>query len=149
MLSFWWMKVSRGLTVSGRIWAPGPGRVYVGHGVTLVGAPVPIELRAHAGAEIVIDDGAVIETGASIEATRSVVVGKGARLGAMCKIMDNHFHHNVVRDRQLRPKGVPIVIGAHAIVRPYAVVLPGASLEAGARLGARGVLSFHLPKVAP
>jgi acetyltransferase-like isoleucine patch superfamily enzyme len=127
---------------------PGPGRVYFGHGVTLWGTPVPIELRAHSGAEIIIDDGAVIESGASIEATRSVVIGKGARIGTMCKIMDNHFHDSPVRNRFVRPEGVPIVIGPHAIVGPHAVVLPGGSLEAGARLNPRGVLSFHMPKVA-
>jgi acetyltransferase-like isoleucine patch superfamily enzyme len=146
MLPLSWMKFSRRLTVSGRVWLPGAGRVFVGHGVTLNGTPVPIELRAHSGAEIVIDDGAVIESGASIEATRSVVIGKGARIGPMCKIMDNHFHQTL-GNRLVRPKAVPIVIGAHAIIGPHAIILAGGSLEPGAYLAPRGVLSFHLPKV--
>ncbi|MBK7861274.1 MAG: acetyltransferase [Archangiaceae bacterium] len=141
------MRISRGLTLSGHLWTPGPGRVYLGRGVTLRGSPVPIELRAHAGAEIVIDDGAVIESGTSIEATRSVVIGKGARIGPLCKIMDNNFHRTS-GDRLARPEGVPVVIGAHAVIGPYAIVLPGGSMEPGAHLKARRVLSFHMPRVS-
>jgi acetyltransferase-like isoleucine patch superfamily enzyme len=102
-----------------------------------------IELRAHSGAEIVIEDGALIEDGASIEATESVVIGAGARIGPFCKIIDNQFHATV-GDRFSRPTAVPIVIGPEACVGAHAVLLPGAVLGAGASVGPGSVVSFHL-----
>lgn len=102
-----------------------------------------IELRAHRGAQIVIEDGVIIEDGVSIEATESVSIGTRARIGAFCKIIDNHFHDLVRRFE--RPRATPVVVGPDAIVGPRSVVLPGASLGAGAALGPAVVLSWPLP----
>ena len=139
----WRVDVDGELDVDGRLWLPGVGRVRVGRGVRFVGRRAPVELRAHEGGEIVIEDGAVIEDGTSIEATRSVRIGARARIGPFCKIIDNHFH-NAVGDRFVRPDSEPVVIGADAVLGPRAVVLPGGEMGAGATLGAGCVLSFRL-----
>lgn len=138
------VEVGERLEVRGRVWLPGPGRVRIGRGVVLVGRRAPIELRAHEGGEIVIGDGVLIEDGASVEATRSVVIGPGARLGPFCKVIDNNFHQTR-GDRFERPEPIPVAIGANAIVGPRAVLLPGADLGAGAVLGPAQVLSSRLP----
>jgi acetyltransferase-like isoleucine patch superfamily enzyme len=140
----WRLEMNGPVAVQGRVWLPGRGRVHIGRGVVLIGRRSPIELRAHEGGEIVIEDGVLIEDGVSIEATRSVVVGARARLGAFCKIMDNNFHRTT-GDRAERPPAVPVCIGQSALVGPRAVLLPGAELGAGAKLGAGQVLSFRLP----
>ncbi len=129
--------------VSGRVWLPGPGRVRIGRGVRLIGLRAPIELRAHEGGEIVIEDDVVIEDGTSIEATGSVRLCARSRIGPFCKIIDNHFHH-AGGDRFERPEAVPVVIGEDALVGPRAVVLPGAEIGAGATLGPAQVLSHRL-----
>jgi acetyltransferase-like isoleucine patch superfamily enzyme len=79
-----------------------------------------------------------------VEATRSVRIGARARIGAFCKIIDNHFHR-AAGDRRERPEPVPVVVGADAIVGPRAVILPGAEMGEGAILGPATVLSFRLP----
>jgi len=114
--------------VKGKNWTPGPGRLYIGRGVRLIGEPAPIELRAHEEAEIWIEDGVLIEGGTSIEATRSVRVGARSRIGPFCKILDNHFH--AISDRRLRPESVPIVIGEDCVLGPRAILLPGAEMGA-------------------
>jgi maltose O-acetyltransferase len=112
--------------------------------VRLDGRRCPIELHAHEGGAIVIEDDVVVEGGVSIEATVGVRIGARARIGSFCKIIDNHFHR-VTGSRTDRPAGIPVEIGADAIVGPRAVILPGASMGAGAWLGPVSVLSFWLP----
>jgi acetyltransferase-like isoleucine patch superfamily enzyme len=85
-----------------------------------------------------------IESGVSIEATKSVHIGAGARIGAFAKILDNNFHR-VQGDRSARPEGSPVAIGAGALVGPRAIVLPGSVIGAGARVGPGRVVSFHVP----
>ena len=137
----WRVKLEGDVFVKGKNWTPGPGRLYIGRGVRLIGEPAPIELRAHEEGGIWIEDGVLIEGGTSIEATRSVRVGARSRIGPFCKILDNHFH--AVGDRRQPPESVPIVIGEDSLLG-RAILLPGAEMGAGARVGPAGVLSFHL-----
>jgi acetyltransferase-like isoleucine patch superfamily enzyme len=127
-----------------RVWLPGPGHVRIGRGVRFVGRRAAIELKAHEGGEITIGDGVLIEDGTSIEATHSVHIGAGARIGPFCKIIDNHFHRTV-GDRYERPEPVSVSIGEGAVMGPRAVVLPRGGLGAGAWLGPAQVLAFFLP----
>jgi NDP-sugar pyrophosphorylase family protein len=132
------------LGAAARVWLPGPGHVRIGRGVRFVGRRAAIELRAHEGGEITIEDGVLIESGTSIEATCSVRIGAGARIGPFCKIIDNHFHRTV-GDRYDRPEPVSVSIGEGAVMGPRAVILPHGGLGAGAWLGPAQVLSVFLP----
>jgi acetyltransferase-like isoleucine patch superfamily enzyme len=143
LLAAWRVELEGDVFVKGKVWAPGPGRLHIGAGVRLIGEPAPIELRVHEDGELWIEDGVLIEGGTSIEATRSVRVGTRSRIGPFCKLLDNHFHH-AVGDRRQRPESVPIVIGEDSVLGPRAILLPGAQMGAGARVGPTGVLSFHL-----
>jgi len=138
------VEVEGDIEVEGRVWVPGFGQVHIGRRVRLLGRRAPIELNAHRGGHIWIDEGSVIEAGASIEATLSVRIGPGAHVGSFCKIIDNNFHQTS-GDRTKRPDAIPIAIGREAHVGPRAILLPGAALGAGARVGAGRVLSFRLP----
>jgi acetyltransferase-like isoleucine patch superfamily enzyme len=146
-LAAWRIDIADDVHIEGTLWVPGTGRIRIGRGARLCGRRAPIELRAHAGAEIVLGENCVVEDGTSIEATRSVVVGAGARVGAFCKIIDNHFHRTV-GDRFDRPEAIPVVIGEGATVGPRAVLLPGGGLAPGAWLDPATVLSFRLPAFA-
>jgi acetyltransferase-like isoleucine patch superfamily enzyme len=137
-------ELGAGVSIEGRVWLPGTGRVRIGDHVRLVGLRAPIELRAHEGAEIVIEEEVVVEDGVSIEATAMIRVGAGARLGSFSKIIDNHFHHTT-GDHSGRPDSRPVTIGRGAVVGPRAVILPGAEVGDGAIVGAGAVLSFRIP----
>lgn len=122
--------VGRQVHVRGRLWVHGGGRVSLGDGVRLEGAAAPIELHALRGGEITVAPGAVIEGGTSIEAVRAVSIGAGARLGAFCKILDNHFHA-LRGDRSRSQASSPVVVGEGAVVGVRAILLPGTRLAAG------------------
>jgi acetyltransferase-like isoleucine patch superfamily enzyme len=130
--------------VEGRVWLPGTGMIRIGHGVRLVARRSTIELHAHAGGAIIIEDGAVIGEGTSIEATSLVRIGARAHVGPFCKIIDNHFHQTT-GDRSQRPDAVPVIVGPGARIGARAVLLPGAEIGAGASVGPACVVSFRLP----
>ena len=139
-LTAWRVFGGRDLEITGDVWLPGPGLIRFGRGVRLLARGGPIELRAHEGGEIRIDDGVEIEAGASIESTLLVHVGARTRIGRFSKILDNHFHR-MVGDRMERPESAAIVIGEDAVIGPRAILLAGAEVGAGARVGSAMVLS--------
>jgi acetyltransferase-like isoleucine patch superfamily enzyme len=155
LLAAWRVEAAGDIDVVGSVWLPGGGRIRIGRGVRLVGRRAAIELRAHPGGEIVIEDGVTIEDGTSIEATRSVRIGRFTRIGPFCKIIDNHFHRTV-GDRFERPEPAAVWIGEGAVIGPRAVILPGARLGPGAWLGpalvyssgARGTAKGARPQLA-
>lgn len=136
--------VGRSPSVRGRLWIHGPGSVRLGDRVVLDASRGPIELHAKRGAEIVIGDGVRIEGGTSIEAVRSVVVGRGTVLGPFCKLLDNHFHP-VTGDRSRLPESAPVWVGEKVVVGERSIVLPGARLEAGVRLQPGVVIGRRVP----
>jgi acetyltransferase-like isoleucine patch superfamily enzyme len=113
--------------------------VVVGERVFFDAASVPIELYAWAGAVIFLGDDVYVGGGTSIEATRSIVIARGARVGAFCKVMDCHFHP-LVGDRHCRPAPHPVVIDEGAILGPRTIVMAGARVERGARVAAGAVV---------
>ncbi|MGH7280133.1 MAG: acyltransferase [Polyangiaceae bacterium] len=116
--------------VTGRVWIHGDGEVRVGNGVFFDAAKAPIELYSWAGAAIIIGDGGHIEGGSSIEATESIVLGARSKIGAFCKVMDNHFHP-LVGNRNVRPPPRPVVIEDDVTIGPRSIVLAGARVERG------------------
>jgi acetyltransferase-like isoleucine patch superfamily enzyme len=138
------VKMGRSVVVLGPVRIRNQGKIKLGDHVRLEALQAPIDLYAGPGAELVIEDDVVIESGCSIEATGSVLVGRGARLGAFSKIIDNHFHQ-LQGDRNEQPPAVPVIIGAGATLGPMTVVLPGAAVGKGARVGAGAVFARRIP----
>jgi acetyltransferase-like isoleucine patch superfamily enzyme len=136
-------RVGKGAVVLGPVSVRGKGRIAIGDGVRFEALQAPIELHAGAGAEIVIESGAIIEAGCSIESMQSVRIGEGVRLGAFSKVMDNQFHA-LEGDRANRPTSSPIVIEALAVLGPRTLVLPGAYVGRAAHVGAGSVVSRRL-----
>lgn len=137
-------RVGRDVRVVGRVWVYGGGTVSLGDRVLLDGSRGPIELHADPGAEIVLGDDVRLEGGVSLEAVASITVGASSSVGAWTKILDNHFHP-LRGDRDQRPVSVPVVIGPGVRIGERCIVLPGARLEAGVRLGHGVVIGRRLP----
>lgn len=138
-------EVGEGVRVEGRVWLPGRGgRVVIGARARLGGACAPIELRAEQGAALVLGEDVVVEEGCSIEATERVQVGARCRLGAFSKVLDNHFHE-VAGDWSRRPPAKPVVIEPDCVIGPHAILLPGAWLGRGSRVGPATVVSRRVP----
>lgn len=133
-------EVGEGVRLEGRVYVHGGGRITLGRGVVIDGRDLPVELHAEPGAHLSIGDGTRLESGASVEAQSRVDIGPGCVLGRLSKIMDNHFHP-VGGDRHQRPDSKPVVLEADVRLASKAIVLAGAHLEAGVRLGPGVVVS--------
>lgn len=105
--------VGRGVRLYGLPRVVAEGRLVIGRDVVFVSSPAAIELFVANGAELVIGDGAVIESGAVVRAARSVVLGRQSRVGVGCQIDDAPAGGIVVSDEAWIDDGVVLVGGAH------------------------------------
>ena len=127
----------------GRIWVHGGGRVQIGDRVVLDARLAPIELHAEPGAQITIGNDVRIEGGASVEALHAIVIGNGCSLGSFSKVIDNHFHSP--RDRHRQPASIPVEIEDGVEIGSRAILLPGAHVERGSKVGSGTVVSRRIP----
>jgi acetyltransferase-like isoleucine patch superfamily enzyme len=132
-------RVGEAPTVRGKVWIHGHGDIAVGDRVVFDAADAPIELHAKRGATIVIGDDSVLSGGASIDATSSITLGARCRVGAFCKVMDNHFHA-LRGDRHVRPQATPVVVEDDVELGADSILLPGAHVGRGSRIGPRAVV---------
>ena len=137
-------EVAPGVKVAGRVWLPGTGRVAIGARARLSGPCAPIELRAEHTAELLLEDDVVVADCCSIEATEQVRIGARSRLGAFCKVLDNHLHGGA-GDFSRRPPGRPVVVEEDCIIGPHAILLPGAHVGRGSQVGPGTVVSKRIP----
>lgn len=131
--------------VRGRVWVHGEGQVEIGDRVVFDASLAPIELHSWRGAVITIGDDCYVGGGTSIEATHSIRLEAGVHLGVFCKLMDNDFHP-LVGNRHARPTARPVIVGAGAEIRARSILLAGAHIERGARVGAGSVLQRRPPR---
>ncbi len=137
-------KVGLSPRVLGRVYVRGQGRVVIGDRVVLDGRSAPIELHALEGGEIILGDDVRIEGGASLEALESIFVGNRCVLGGFCKVLDNNFHP-VRGDRHQRPESMPVMIEPFVTIGVRAILLPGAHLQTGSRVGPGAVVTRRVP----
>jgi acetyltransferase-like isoleucine patch superfamily enzyme len=122
----------------------GSGRIVIGARVVLDGESAPIELQVEPDAELILGDDVWVEGGTSLEAHQSIRVGDRVRFGAFCKVIDNHYHQ-VRGDRATRPASQPIVIEDDAEIGRRAILLPGAHIGRGAKIGSGAVITRRVP----
>jgi acetyltransferase-like isoleucine patch superfamily enzyme/GT2 family glycosyltransferase len=132
-------RVGEASRVRGTVWVHGHGEITVGDRVVFDASEAPIELHAKRGATIVIGDDCVLSGGSSIDATSSITLGARCRVGPFCKAMDNHFHA-LRGDRQVRPQATPVVVEDDVELGAESILLPGAHVGRGSRIGPRAVV---------
>lgn len=137
--------LGRDVVLRGTIWMRGDGQVRLGHGVVLDGTVAPIELHAHEGAEIVVGDGARIDGGTSIESRQHVQLGARVRVGAFCKILDNHYHRTQGGHRRDVPPSVPVDVEDDVTLGARVVLLPGAHVGRGSVVSPGTVVTRRVP----
>ena len=122
------VRFGRNVQLRGRVWIHGGGKVEIRDHSRVDASELPVELHAEREGEIVIGKGVEIGGGTSIEATARVLIGDGARIGRLCKMLDNSFHETR-GDWDRRPPSQPVEIGAGAIIGDRAILLPGARVK--------------------
>lgn len=138
------IRLGSGLVVHGRVLIQGKGCVRIGAGVHLDAHQAPIVLTAFQNAEITIGEGVLIESGVCIEARSAVKIGSHAKIRAFAMLLDNHFHQ-LEGDRDIAPESFPVLVEDEADIGPRAILLPGAQVGGGTRIGPCAVLSRRTP----
>jgi maltose O-acetyltransferase len=129
--------------LTGRIRLTGGGQIEFGHGVSLVGNIVPIEILSHEGARISIGDHTFINYGSSISAHKRVKIGHHCLLGHYTFIIDNNEHD--VDHRDVVSPSAPVTIGDHVWIGSHVTILPGVSIGDHAAVGAGSVVTKDIP----
>jgi maltose O-acetyltransferase len=129
--------------LAGRIRLRGDGDVEFGHGVTLVGDVVPIELVSYKDARISIGDHTFINYGLSISAYKQVNIGRHCWLGHYTLILDRNEHG--VEEREVAPPPAQVIIEDHVWIGSRAIILPGVRIGHHSVVGAGSVVTRDIP----
>jgi acyl carrier protein/acetyltransferase-like isoleucine patch superfamily enzyme len=110
------------------------GQLAIGRRVVLVSTPAPITLLVAPGGSLVIGDGVLIESGATVRARGRVVIGHRARLGVGCILDDDGPGQDItVNDGAWVEDGAVLLGGA--VVPAHGVVKRDRSVADSAKSG--------------
>ena len=122
------------ICASGFVRVVSEGALVLGDAVEFLGGMIPSEIVCRPGAELSIGAGTIFNYGASVEATRSIRIGRGCLIASMVVISD--------RDEA---GARPVTIGDQVWVAHGAVVRPGVTVGDGSVIGAGSVVSTDVP----
>lgn len=145
----WYFRSAKRAGWRARVW--GRPSVRNHHGTILLGDRVRIvstlarsEFVASEGT-LEIGEGAFINYGCSISASRLVRIGPGCNIGTYCILMDNDFHRVEPELRNETPESAPIVLGANVWLGARVIVLRGVTIGDGSVIGAGSVVAGDVP----
>ena len=104
-----------------------------------------LELVSEPGGTLEIGDGAFINYGCSIAATRLVSIGPKCSIGSYTIIMDNDYHRLEPERRNERPESAPIVLEQNVWLGARVIVLRGVTIGADSVIGAGSVVTRDMP----
>jgi acetyltransferase-like isoleucine patch superfamily enzyme len=135
--------VGRLARVEGRVMVRNAGTMILGERVRLRGSHVPIELATYEGGELVIGARTSINSGTSICAQRSVIIGANCGIGNYTLIMDTDFHD--VDDISKGAEPAPVRIHDNAWLASRVTILKGVTVGEGAVVSAGSVVAVDVP----
>jgi acetyltransferase-like isoleucine patch superfamily enzyme len=127
----------------GRVHFRAGGDVTFGHGVSLVGTVVPIEIVCHEGSHISIGDHTFINYGTSITAYREVSIGRHCLLGHHLRIIDRNEHG--LEQREMAPPAAPVLIDDRVWIGAHVTIFPGVRIGRNSAIGAGSVVTNDVP----
>jgi acetyltransferase-like isoleucine patch superfamily enzyme/acyl carrier protein len=119
------------------------GFISIGSGVGIKSSPTVSHLITSPAGSLRIQDEVRIGHGASISASSSITIEKGAQIGPFAIVIDTDFHE--VGEHDSSGAAAPITIGCGAVLGARVTVLRGSSIGAGARVQAGSVVSGPVP----
>jgi acetyltransferase-like isoleucine patch superfamily enzyme len=129
----------------GRVVVRNSGTIRIGSRVRLWGEPVPIELSAVYGGELLIGDGTSINRGVCICARAAVHIGRDCGIGNDVLILDSDFHQVGHHHGPTSDVPAPVVIGDRVWLASRSVVLKGVTIGEGAVVCAGAVVATSVP----
>jgi acetyltransferase-like isoleucine patch superfamily enzyme len=103
---------------------------------------IPIELGAGTNGSLVLGERVFINTGATVVATHSIVIGDDCLIGDLVAIFDTDFHPM----EPSRPtRTAPVRLGANVWVGRSSMILPGVTIGDHAIIAAGSVVTGDVP----
>jgi len=127
------------LVVGGRVLIENGGAIHLGDKLRIRAVPLPVELASMPGGVLTIGDKTFINSGVSICAQKSVVIGKNCAIGNMTLIMDTDFHSP--EDHTRWPEAFPVVLEDDVWLGAGVIVLKGVTIGRGAAVAAGAVVT--------
>jgi acetyltransferase-like isoleucine patch superfamily enzyme len=103
---------------------------------------MPIELGAGQNGSLVLGERVFINTGATVVAVHSIVVGDDCLIGDLVAIFDSD-HHQLEPSRPTRV--APVRLGANVWVGRSATILPGVTIGDHAVIAAGSIVTSDVP----
>ena len=105
-----------------------------------------VRLETGGNGRLQIGNDVVLTQGVVLVAHMDVQIGDGAMIGEYASVRDqNHVIDGVTRVRDSGFRCAPVSVGTNVWIGRGAVVLPGATLEDGAVVGANSVVKGRVP----
>ncbi len=129
--------------VTGRIHVNNQGELIIGERVQILARFVPSIFVVLPGGRLEIGDRTMLNYGADIAATKSVVIGRDCLVGTHVIILDNGFHDLV--DRHKMPEARPVTVEDRVWIGNRVTILPGVTIGHDAVVGAGSVVTGDVP----
>jgi acetyltransferase-like isoleucine patch superfamily enzyme len=119
------------------------GRIEIGEKCHLRGDHVTVELGVYPDGLLKIGNTCFINSGVSICAQKSVIIGNNTAIGNYSLIMDTDFH--TIGDIWKVPEPSPVKIGNNVWIAARVTVLKGVTIGDGAVIAAGSVVTKDVP----
>jgi acetyltransferase-like isoleucine patch superfamily enzyme len=110
--------------------------------LTLRCKTIPIELGAGKNGSLELGERVFINTGATVVATHSIVVGDDCLIGDLVAIFDTDFH---AMEPSRPPRVAPVRLGDNVWVGRSAMILPGVTIGDHAIIAAGSIVTGDVP----
>jgi len=121
------------------------GQIMIGSNCCLRAFRLPVRLAVREGAELVLGAGSYVNDGVNICATKSIQIGKNARIGDMTYIYDTSFHELTPGSGQGQ---APVSIGDNVWIGANCMILAGSTIGNHSVIGAGSVVTGPIPKMS-
>lgn len=144
------------LTINGRIFVRGRGRIIIGDNVTInsnresnpIGGDTRTVLFVKENAQLIIGNGCGISNSAIVVKDK-VTIEDNVFIGGNCKIYDHDFHSLDYVERISKNdnggKSVPVIIKKGAFVGGHSIILKGVKIGEMCIIGAGSVVTKNVP----
>ena len=126
--------LGRGVSATGHLHLDNRGTLRIGRQVTFLGGMIPTRITVHPGALLEIGSDSLFNYGATIEVTRSLVIGARCMFASMVRLGGS-----------LQEPQAPIVIGDDVWIAHGASVGPGFAVGEGSTVAAGSVVVRDVP----
>jgi acetyltransferase-like isoleucine patch superfamily enzyme len=129
--------------VTGKVNVKNQGELIIGERVQILSHFVPSVFVVLRGGKLEIGDRTMVNYGADIAATRSVVIGRDCLIGTHVIILDNGFHDPA--NKHEMPDAKPVRVEDRVWIGNRVTILPGVTIGHDAVVGAGAVVTSDVP----